>query len=149
MYMDNLKVLGFKGEIDSVNVTLDLINSIKKDGEIIQLLNADQAYLAFERGENLAKDISVEIVLRCSAQRQISKAFNILGLKEGPMNLCAVLINCDYSDELSDIFTLDNSVLIPDVDKLKKVYNINDFELEKMSVEDIIVDRITKLTVDY
>ena len=65
------------------------------------------------------------------------------------MNLCAVLINCDYSDELSDIFTLDNSVLIPDVDKLKKVYNINDFELEKMSVEDIIVDRITKLTVDY
>ena len=102
MYMDNLKILGFKANINSVNDTLKEIDSIKKDGEIIQLLNADaiasknhiihgvnQAYLAFERGENLAKDISVEIVLRCSAQRQISKAFKVLGLKEGEMNLCA------------------------------------------------------------
>ena len=105
MHMDNLKILGFRANIDSVSDTLNVIDSIKKDDEIIQLLNADaiagenhiihgvnQAFLAFERGENLAKDISVEIALRCSAQRQISKAFKILGLKEGEMNLCAILI---------------------------------------------------------
>ena len=87
MHMDNIKIIGFKASIDSVGDTLDKINSIKRDGEIIQLLNADsivsknqiihgvnQAFLAFSRGENLAKDISVEIVLRISAQRQISKA---------------------------------------------------------------------------
>ena len=63
--------MGFTSTIDSVGETLDKIDSIKKDGEIIQLLNADsivsenhiihgvnQAFLAFERGENLAKDIS-------------------------------------------------------------------------------------------
>lgn len=163
MYMDNLKVLGFKANIDSVGKTLDLIDSIKKDGEIIQLLNADsiaginhithgvnQAFLAFGRGENLAKDISVEIVLRCSAQRQISKAFKILGLREGEMNLCAVLINCeDHTSELSSIFTLDDTVLIADKDKLMKIYNICDEEVKNISVEDLIVDRITKLTVDY
>ena len=122
--MDNLQILGFRATINSVEETLNLINSIKKNDEIIQLLNADsivsknhiihgvnQAFLAFERGENLAKDISVEIALRCSAQRQISKAFKILGLKEGEMNLCAILINCqDYTSELSSIFTLDENV---------------------------------------
>ena len=158
--MDNIQILGFKATIDSVGDTLDLINGIKEDGEIIQLLNADavvsknhifhgvnQAFLAFDRGENLAKDISVEIVLRCSAQRQISKAFKILGLSEGKMNLCAVLINCnDHSNELSEIFAPDDSVLIGDEDKIKKIYNIDD---EVMPLEDVIIDKITRLTVDY
>ena len=163
MHMDDIQILGFKASIDSVGDTLDKINSIRQDGEIIQLLNADsvvsrnhiihgvnQAFLAFQRGENLAKDISVEIVLRCSAQRQISKAFKMLGLHEGDMNLCVVLINSkDYSDELSSLFSIDESVLNPDVDNLVKVYRISDVELENMSLEDIIIDRITKLTVDY
>ena len=163
MHMNNLKILGFKANIGSVSDTLDLIDSIKRDGEIIQLLNADaiagenhiihgvnQAFLAFERGENLAKDISVEIVVRCSAQRQISKAFKILGLKEGNMNLCVVLINSkDYTSELSSIFTLDENVLEPDFEKLVKIYKIGEIDLENMSIEDIIIDRITKLIVDY
>lgn len=163
MYIDNIKIIGFTASIDSVADTLDKIDSVKKEGEIIQLLNADsvvcenhiihgvnQAFLAFQRGENLAKDLSVEVVLRCSAQGQISKAFKLLGLHEGNMNLCAVLINCpDYTDELSSFFDLDESVLEPDYDYLKKIYKISDAELENMSVEEIIIDRITKLTVDY
>ena len=163
MQLENLQILGFRATITSVNDTLSQINEIKQDEEIIQLLNADaiagknhivhgvnQAFLAFERGENLAKDISVEIALRCSAQRQISKAFNILGLKEGEMNLVAILINCgDYASDLSSIFTLDEDVLIADDNKLKEIYKISDVESENMSIEDIIIDRITKLTVDY
>lgn len=163
MHMENLKILGFRANIDSVGDALDKIDAIKKEGEIIQLLNADaiasknhithgvnQAILAFNRGENLAKDLSVEIVLRCSAQRQISKAFKILGLNEGEMELCAVLVNCDdYDDELENIFTRDDDVLIADESKLKKIYKISDIELENLSVEDIIIDRITKLIVDY
>ena len=162
MHMDNIQILGFRANIDSVGDVLGKINSIKDDGEIIQLLNADsvvsknhiihgvnQAFLAFERGENLANDLSVEIVLRCSAQRQISKAFKILGLHEGDMNLCAVLIDSrDYTKELSFLFTRDDDVLIPNVDKLVETYKISDDELQNMSVEEIIVDRITKLTVD-
>lgn len=163
MYMENLKILGFRANIDSVEDTLNQIDNIKKNYQIIQLLNADaiasknhithgvnQAFLAFERGENLAKDISVEIVLRCSAQRQISKAFDILGLKEGEMNLCAVLINCDdYTSELSEIFTLDDNVLNSDEKKLKEIYEISDIEVENISIENVLIDRITKLTVDY
>ena len=163
MHMDNLKILGFRASIDSVGDTLNQIDSIRRDGEIIQLLNAtaiaskdhiihgvNQALLAFSRGENLAKDLSVEIVLRCSAQRQISKAFKIVGLSEGEMELCAVLVNCnDYTDELESIFTRDDSVLVGDESNLKEIYKIDDVELKNMSVEDIIIDRITRLTVDY
>lgn len=159
----NLNILGLKGEINSISETLNQVNSIKKDYEIIQLLNADaiagrrhiehgvnQAFLAFERGENLANDLSVEICLRCSAQRQISKAFDLLGLKEGPMNLCAILIDCDdYTSEMSSLFDLDESVLTPDVDMLKEIYGISDDELGIMDVEDILIDRISKLIVDY
>lgn len=159
----NLQILGFKGEISSVGKTLNEINSIKKDLEIIQLLNADavagkrhiehgvnQAFLAFERGENLANDLSVEICLRCSAQRQISKAFDLLGLKEGKMNLCAILIDCgDYTSELSSLFTKDDSVLCHDVEKLKEIYSISDDELGIMDVEDILIDRISRLIADY
>ena len=159
----DLQILGCKGEISSVGETLNQINSIKKEGEIIQLLNADavagirhiehgvnQAFLAFDRKENLANDLSVEICLRCSAQRQISRAFDLLGLKEGSMNLCVILIDCeDYSSQLSAIFTLDESVLSPDTNKLKEIYSIDDDELEIMDVEDILIDRISKLVVDY
>lgn len=162
MHMDDIQILGFRANIDSVGDVLGKINSIKDDGEIIQLLNADsvvsknhiihgvnQAFLAFERGENLANDLSVEIVLRCSAQRQISKAFKILGLREGDMNLCAVLIDSkDYTKDLSLLFARDDDVLIPNEDKLIEMYKISDEELQNMSVEEIIVDRITKLTVD-
>ena len=74
----------------------------------------------------------------------------MLGLKEGDMNLCAVMINSnDYSDELSSMFTLDETVLVPNNEKLIEIYKISEGELSNMSVEDIIIDRITKLTVDY
>ena len=159
----DLQILGFKGEITSIDETLALIDSIKKDSEIIQLLNADaiagkrhvehgvnQAVMAFERGENLANDLSVEICLRCSAQRQISKAFNLLGIKKGFMNLCVILIDCDdYTSELSSLFTPDNEVLLPDVENLKEIYSIDERELEILDVGDILIDRISKLTVDY
>ena len=162
MYLNNVKILPFKAQIDSVSETLNKLDDIKKDGEIIQLLNADaivcenqiihgvnQAFLAFGRGENLAKDISVEIVLRCSAQRQISKAFEILGLKEGLMNVYAVLIDCDdYTDELSSIFS-PSSNFVSDDNYLLEIYNISDDEILNMVLEDIIIDRITKLIVDY
>ena len=161
----DVKILGFMGNIDSVTKTLAKLNSLKNNNdEIIQLLNADaiaglmhvkhgvnQAYLAFSRSENLAKNLSVEICLRCSAQRQISRAFEILGLKEGKMNLCAILINCsnEIVDELSFMFDRDDDVLIANESKLIEIYDITKEELANMHIEDIIIDKITKLTVDY
>ena len=51
--------------------------------------------------------------------------------------------------ELSSVFTPDESVFTPDYEHLAEIYKISDDELKSMSMEEIIIDRITKLTVDY
>lgn len=159
-----VEIIGFKGSIDSVSDLLSKISKFNQGNSIVQLLNADgicnknhvyhsinQALLSFERGENLAKELSVEIILRCSAQRQISKAFELLGLKEGNMNLCGIFINCsnEIIDYLSSTFEVDDDVLLANELKLKEIYDISDNMLESMPMEKIILDKVTKLTVDY
>ena len=65
--------------------------------------------------------------------------------------MCAILINfSDESvDELSLMFDRDNNVLIADELKLMKIYDIDKNELANMHIDDIIIDKITKLIVDY
>lgn len=66
------------------------------------------------------------------------------------MNLCVILINSkDHFEELSKIFTPNDSVFDLDESNLIKIYKISDDEIINMSLEDIIIDRIAKLTVNY
>lgn len=173
--LDNVRILGFKADIKSISQTLDEINSLiidcgsinENNGDnkqpIIQLMNAKaiagrkhlehgtiQAIKAFERGENLAKDLGIEILLRTSGQRQISKAFNILGLKEEPMDIAVVLIDClnETVDLLNDMFDRDDGVLETDESILKEIYCIDEKELKTICMEDILIDKTTKLIVE-
>ena len=164
--LDNVEILGFTGTIESIPKTLEQIDNIRNsccDVGIIQLMNADaiagkehlqqgtaHAIKAFERGENLAKDLGIEILIRTSAQRQISKAFNILGLKEGEMNIAVVMIDCpDYFvDELSKYFTRNDAVLESDESILIELYNIPKKELKNMHITDVLIDKTSKLIVD-
>ena len=164
--LDNIEILGFEGKIESIPKTLNQIDKIRNgccDVGIIQLMNADaiagkehlqhgtvHAMNAFKRGENLANDIGIEILLRTSGQRQISKAFNILGLKEGEMNIAVVMIDCpDYFiDELSDIFVRNDVVLDADESILKDLYNIPEKELKNIHLTDVLIDKTSKLIVD-
>ncbi|ADC47265.1 hypothetical protein mru_1415 [Methanobrevibacter ruminantium M1] len=163
--LDNVEILGFKGTIESIPKTLEEIDNIRNsccDVGTIQLMNADaiagpkhlehgtiHAMNAFERGDNLANDLGIEILLRTSAQRQISKAFKILGLKEGEMNIAVVMIDCpDYFiDELSNIFIRDDSVLEADESKLMKIYDIPEKELKTIHLSDILIDKTSKLII--
>ena len=158
----NVMVLGFTGDIDSVDGVLSKINNLAGDS-VVQLLNADliagrkhifhavyQSVLAFSRNENLANDLGVEICLRCSAQRQISKAFQLLGLKEGKMNLCAILLNPnnDILDYLNTCFTRSDDVLLPIESNLIDTFDISSEELACYTCDDIIIDKISRLVVD-
>ena len=164
--LDNVEILGFTGEIESIPKTLEQVDKIKDsccDVGIIQLMNADaiagkehlqhgiiHAMNAFKRGDNLAKDLGIEILLRTSGQRQISKAFNILGLKEGNMNIAVVMIDCpDYFvDELSDMFVRNDAVLEADESILKDLYEIPEKELKNIHITDVLIDKTTKLIVE-
>ncbi|RBQ22465.1 Regulatory protein Cgi121 [Candidatus Methanobinarius endosymbioticus] len=163
---DTIEIAGFKGKIDDIHTILEKIDSIKNnccDGCVIQLMNAKaiagkkhllhsviHALLAFKRNTNLANDLGIEIVLRASAQRQISKALDILGLKKGKMDIAIVLINCpDYFlNDLANIFTRDNGVLDPNLDDLKEFYGISDKKLAIFDIEDIMIDKTSALIID-
>lgn len=157
-------ILGFSGEITSVEDVLDDINKIKSEDSVVQLINADlvtgkkqvlhainQSILAFNRNENFANDLGVEICVRCSAQKQISKAFNLLGLKKGQMNICAILLNPndEIVDYLNNIFTSNNNVLSNISSDLIKVFDISQKEADSYMYEDIIIDKISKISADY
>ena len=164
--LDNVEILGFAGEIESIPKTLEKVENIRNtccDVGIIQLMDADaiagkehlqhgiiHAMNAFKRGDNLAKDLGIEILLRTSGQRQISKAFDILGLKEGNMNIAVVMIDCpDYFvDELSDMFVRNDAVLEADESILKDLYEIPEKELKTINIKDILIDKTSKLIID-
>ena len=164
--LDNVEILGFTGKIESISKTLEAIDNIRNsccDVGIIQLMDADaiagrehleqgtiHAINAFKRGENLANDLGIEILLRTSGQRQISKAFNILGLKEGEMNIAVVMIDCpDYFiDELTKYFVRNDAVLEADKSKLMKVYDISEKELKHICITDILIDKTSQLIVN-
>ncbi|MDR2967565.1 MAG: KEOPS complex subunit Cgi121 [Methanobacteriaceae archaeon] len=162
---ENIEIAGYKTKIENIRETLETIKNLSDnccEGCIIQLLDADgiagkkhllhgviHSINAFKRRENLANDFGIEICLRLSAQRQISKALDILGLKKGKMNIGVVFINCpDYFvDELNNLFYRDDNVLKPNND-LKEIYDISEKELDIMSIEDILIDKTTELIVE-
>ncbi|MDR1722000.1 MAG: KEOPS complex subunit Cgi121 [Methanobrevibacter sp.] len=165
--LDNVEIAGFKGNIDNINQTLKAIDKIQNsccDGTVIQLMDAKaiggEKHLihsiihginAFKRGENLANDIGIEICLRASATRQISKALDIIGLKEGEMDICALLIDCPdyYIDELEGLFKRDDSVIAPNPKILKDIYNVTDEELSVFhNITDILIDRTSSLIIN-
>jgi KEOPS complex subunit Cgi121 len=164
--LDEVIIAGFKGNITNVNETMDIVNKIQDnccDGTIIQLMDANaiagtkhlkhgiiHAFNSFQRGKNIADDIGIEICLRTTATRQISKALNIIGLKKGQMNICAVLISCpDYFlDELSTLFKRDDSVLKEDEDSLKEIYNISNKQLSIFSISEILIGKTSALILE-
>ena len=161
--LENVKILGYTSEIENIPEILKKVDSINPENKTIQLINADgiagikhiqhgiiHAIKAFERGENLAKDLGIEILLRTSGQRQISKAFNILGLKEEPMDIAVVLIDClnETVDSLNDMFDRNDAVLETDESILKEIYDIDEKELKTIHIEDILIDKTTKLIVE-
>lgn len=160
----NIQISGFKSNIHDFRNLMNDINEISK-GCTLQLLNADgvagyehilhatiHAIKAFERDENIAKDLGLEICVRASAQRQISKALSILGIKEGEINICAVAVDCSENimDELGNILDKrDNNVLKPDETILKEIYNVSDEEIETTgSISNIMIERTSLLILE-
>ncbi len=160
----NIQIAGFKSNIDDFKKLMSNINKISKNCTV-QLLNADgiagrehiihaavHAVKAFERDENIAKDLGLEICVRASAQRQISKALSILGIKEGEMNICAVAVDCSENimDELGTILDKrDDNILNPDENLLKDIYGISEGEIKTAGgISNLMIEKTTLLILE-
>lgn len=170
---NTIEIIGFKATINNIGDVLDTINNISNSACncTIQLLNADgiasykhayhgtiHAINAFARGENLANDLGIEIAVRISAQCQISKAMELLGLKEGVMNLAISMVNCPvyFIDEINNAFnnTLnnfnrdDNLLNNSNLNNLAEIYKVSTNQLAINSIEDILIEKTTMLIAD-
>ncbi|MDD1775408.1 MAG: KEOPS complex subunit Cgi121 [Methanobacterium sp.] len=161
----NFKILGFSHVIEDVSTFIRQIDSLTSDPGVIQLLDADgvageehvnhavhQAVNSFKRKDNIANDLGLEICVRASAQRQISKALELLGLKKGYNNICAVLVDCD-KDTVNELQSymgeINNKILEPDITSLKEIYNVSDEEMKSSGgITRVMIERTSLLVLE-
>jgi len=160
----NIQIAGFSSHINDFKQVMHDLSKFNNKC-VIQLMDADgiagrehaahatiHAIKAFSRKENISKDIGLEICVRASGQRQISRAINILGIKNGDLNVCAVAVDC-AEDVMGDIGNLigkrDDNVLEADMDKLKSLYTLSDMEINTAgSVSKLLIERTSLLILE-
>jgi tRNA threonylcarbamoyladenosine modification (KEOPS) complex Cgi121 subunit len=119
----------------------------------------------FRNKTNISKSLAVEIMLYASAQRQIKKAIDFIGIKPGCSNLAVVIAGKSAAEvegflkKISCVLNSepDGSVLELTNEKIpiiKKAYKITDKMLnaiasmdEKQGIVDLIIERAALLSV--
>ena len=104
-----VEITGFRDvSIGNPEEFVKSINSLKQPDVTVQFFNAQlvatwehlyfavlDALLAFRNGWNISKALAMEAMLYASAQRQIRKAIELLGVKSGCIGLGLVIIGED------------------------------------------------------
>lgn len=164
-----IQIAGFKAEINDTNEIIGYIGDISTECNsekcIIQLLHARgiagekhilqatlQAIKAFKRNNNTAKDMGLEICVRASSQRQISRALKILGIGNGKMDICMVAVDCDESipNKVGNVLgKRHDEVLQADVNALQELYEISPQEIESAgNIERVMIERTALLNLE-
>ncbi|MCX8151120.1 MAG: KEOPS complex subunit Cgi121 [Candidatus Bathyarchaeota archaeon] len=115
------------------------------------------ALMAFKNRRNISKSLAVEIMLYASAQRQITKAIERVGVKPKSKNLVAVIIGCDVNAVQDALVIVKNCLGVepndsvldlskPKMQRIKRAFNISDVQLavalDKKSAEQVLVDLV-------
>jgi KEOPS complex subunit Cgi121 len=175
---ENITTVGFRNvQIGDVNAFLEHFR--KEDrGATVQFFDAKHvagpqhlyfaalnALNAFEKNTNISNNLAVETLLYASAQRQIKKAVNMLGIKQNSSEVVALIIT-ENRHRKSDCLRLvtktvpgerDDSVLEltnKKIGNIKKLFRISDLEfeaklekkgLEKEALTDLVIERMALL----
>jgi len=175
---EHITIVGFRNvQIEDVNAFLEHFRKENR-GASVQFFDAKQvagpqhlyfaalnALNAFEKNTNISNNLAVEALLYASAQRQIKKAVNMLGIKQDSSEVAALIIT-ENRQKKSDCLRLvtktvpgerDDSVLEPTdkkIGNIKKLFRISDLEfeaklekegLEKEALTDLVIERMALL----
>jgi KEOPS complex subunit Cgi121 len=170
---ENITILGFKNvKIDSITAFLELFRR-HEGGASAQFFDAKRvagpehlyfaalnALNAFEKKTNISNNLAVEALLYASAQRQIIKAVELLGIKQNSSEV-AILIMAKNRRENDACTTLvsgmihgerDDTVLeLTDqkIESIKKLFKISNRELEaKLKRKGLEREAMTDLVIE-
>lgn len=164
-----LKIVGAKGNIQSIDEFLKKVDRITKDYKIIiQVFDADVIYgknhlisavdhaiRAIDRKTNTTNSLAMEILLYSSGERQLKIAIPKMGVKKGKAKIAFVFIQDSITDQLiSDILeqlSLDRNdyVLEGNIDTIKK-FGISENELntvEKSKYGNLILEKVAMVDI--
>ncbi|MEM1515605.1 MAG: KEOPS complex subunit Cgi121 [Candidatus Bathyarchaeia archaeon] len=175
-----LIVEGFKNvKIDNVDSVLNIIRT-NSGGSHIQILDADyiagfehiffavlNALKAFNSGYNITKSVAMEILLFASAQDQIKKAIEILGVKERTRNVALVIVAEKRDEALLALNSItnalgweaDQNVIELTDEKIQSIistFKISPLEIEasmrgslKNAIKNVIIERAALLVTQH
>jgi KEOPS complex subunit Cgi121 len=164
-----LKIVGAKGNIQSVDMFLKKLDSLSKyydiliqvfDAEVIygknHLISAiEHATRAMDRKTNTTNSLAMEILLYASGERQLKIAIPKMGVKKGNTNIAFVFIKESISEKIvRDILKQlsldrDDMVLQGSINKIKK-YGISEEEINtvaKSKYGDLILEKVAMVDI--
>jgi len=156
---ENYRYMGISAILCEKSVTKKLFDNIlqlsEKEKVIIQLFDSEKiatwkhifiatlnAIAAFKQSRNIASQLSLEILLYATGQRQIRDAINILGVSEQTRKV-AILILGDSKEKITAIFSQITELLNgKEEEKLLEIYNeeklqqlLNTFKITKEELD--------------
>ncbi|MEM3550254.1 MAG: KEOPS complex subunit Cgi121 [Candidatus Bathyarchaeia archaeon] len=165
-------IAGFKGA--KILVVEDFLKTVKSELGAVEVVFANaeliatwqhlyfavlNALNAFKSGYNISKNLAVEVLLYASAQRQIRKAVEVLGIKPATSEIAVVIINGDAHKTklaISKIAKIiggrrDDSILELSAEKIKAIrsfFGISELELEAVMGKSGLEEAIIKLVLE-
>ena len=114
----------------------------------------ERADRAFDRGENVARDRSVEILLYAAGRRQIDQALE-MGVSEGEDELPIVVV-VDGGDEggaaeaVADLFEPAETLGLGEPGRIREFFDISEVELSATdaSLAELVCERVALLDVE-
>ncbi|MEM2849185.1 MAG: KEOPS complex subunit Cgi121 [Candidatus Bathyarchaeia archaeon] len=139
VYIENPELLLRKLRGDFSGLNIQVLNARNIAGFKHILTSVLTALEAFNHKLNIAKNLSMEVLVRASTQRQISEALNVLGIKEGVFDVAFVAID-ERRGKIEEIFNTlvkyyDNRVdeLLLEEDRsgqIMEIYGISEEDVE-------------------
>jgi tRNA threonylcarbamoyladenosine modification (KEOPS) complex Cgi121 subunit len=172
-YGKYIEITGFRNvQIKDAETFLKIVSKERLLNTWVQFFNADlvatwqhlyfavlNALLAFKNKTNISKSVSMETMLYASAQRQIRKAVEFMGVRSGSSNVALVVIGGSpaaveaafsaVSERIGAI--ADETVLDLSDEKVRcvrKAFGITEKELEAVMKEENAAQPIVDLVVE-
>jgi len=170
----NITIVGFsKVKIQNINNLLEQFRKENKEAPI-QFFDAQHiagkqhlyfaavnALNAFDKKTNISNNLAVEALLYASAQRQIKKAVNMLGIKQDTTEVAALIIpkNSNEKENYLKLVTKtiqgtlnDNVIELTNkkIATIKKLFKISEKEFKaKLKKEGLEKEALTDLIIEH